>query len=172
MISLVTICHHRKLLQYYWLYSPYCTFHLPDIYFLPGSFYLLISLSLAYFIHFPTFSLLKVKVLVAQLCLTLCDPMNCSLLGSSVYGILQARILEWVGVPFSRGSSQTGEWTQVSHTADRFFTIWATRETQLWYLPICSLFLWAFLSFRFVHLFCCLDFTFKWNHIVLVIVWL
>ena len=45
-------------------------------------------------------------VLVAQLCLILCDPMDCSLPGSSVPGILQARILEWVAVPFSRGSFQ------------------------------------------------------------------
>ena len=43
------------------------------------------------------------KVLVAQLCLTLCNPMGCSPLGSSVHGILQARILEWVAIPFSRG---------------------------------------------------------------------
>ena len=47
----------------------------------------------------------KVKVLVAQLCLTLCDPMDHSLSSSSVHGILQARILEWVSIPFSRGSS-------------------------------------------------------------------
>ena len=47
----------------------------------------------------------KVKVLVAQLCLTLCDPMDCSLPGLSVHGILQARILEWVVIPFSRGSN-------------------------------------------------------------------
>ena len=46
------------------------------------------------------------KVLVAQLCLTLCDLMDCSPLGSSVHGIFQARILEWVAIPFSRGSSQ------------------------------------------------------------------
>ena len=44
-------------------------------------------------------------VLVAQSCPTLCDPMDCSLPGSSVHGILQARILEWVDMPFSRGSS-------------------------------------------------------------------
>ena len=44
--------------------------------------------------------------LVTQLCLTLCDPMDCSLPGSSVHGILQARILEQVVIPFSRGSSQ------------------------------------------------------------------
>ena len=48
----------------------------------------------------------KVKVLVAQSCLTLCDPMDYNLPGSSVHGILQARILEWVAIPFSRGSSQ------------------------------------------------------------------
>ena len=47
----------------------------------------------------------KVKLFVAQLCLTLCDPMDCSLPCSSVHGILQARILEWVAMPFSRGSS-------------------------------------------------------------------
>ena len=48
---------------------------------------------------------LYVLCLVIQLCLTLCDPMNCSLPGSSVHGILQTRILEWVVMPFSRGSS-------------------------------------------------------------------
>ena len=48
----------------------------------------------------------KVTVLVAQPCPTLCNSMNCNLPGSSVYGILQARILEWIAVPFSRGSSQ------------------------------------------------------------------
>ena len=48
---------------------------------------------------------LKVKVLVAQLCLTLCNPMDCSPPGFSVYGILQARILEWVAISFARTSS-------------------------------------------------------------------
>ena len=51
----------------------------------------------------------KVKVLVAQSCLTLCSPMDCSLPGSSVHEILQARILEWVAIPFSRGSSQSSQ---------------------------------------------------------------
>ena len=46
-----------------------------------------------------------VRVLVVQLCPTLREPMDCSLPGSSVHGILQARILEWVAIPFSRGSS-------------------------------------------------------------------
>ena len=45
----------------------------------------------------------KKAVLIAQLCLTLCDPVDCSLSGSFVHGILQARILEWVAIPFSRG---------------------------------------------------------------------
>ena len=55
-------------------------------------------------------------VLHAQLCPTLCDPMDCSPPGSSVHGILQARILEWVAIPFSRGSSQPRDQTQVSCT--------------------------------------------------------
>ena len=50
-------------------------------------------------------SLSLLKVFVAQSCLTLCDRMDCSPPGSSVHGILQARILEWVAVPFSRGYS-------------------------------------------------------------------
>ena len=65
---------------------------------------------------------------VAQLCLTLCDPMNCSLPVSSIHGVFQARVLEWIAISFSRGSSQPGDRTQVSWTAGRCFTIWATRE--------------------------------------------
>ena len=65
----------------------------------------------------------KVKVLVTQSCLTLGDPMDCSLPGSSVQGILQARILEWVAISFTRGSSQSRDQTRVSHTAGRLFTI-------------------------------------------------
>ena len=56
----------------------------------------------------------NVKILVTQLCLTLCDPMGCSLPGSSVHGILQARILEWVAIPYSRGSFQPRDQTQSS----------------------------------------------------------
>ena len=56
------------------------------------------------------------------------DPMDCSLPGPSVYGILQARILAWVAIPFSRGSSQPGDQTQVPRIGGRFFTIWAIRE--------------------------------------------
>ena len=70
--------------------------------------------------------------LVAQLCPTLHDPMGCSPPGSSVHGILQVRILEWVAMTSSRGSSQPRDWTPVSRVAGGFFTIWATREA-LWY---------------------------------------
>ena len=59
---------------------------------------------------------------VTQSCPTLWTP------GFSVHGILQVRILEWVTMNFSRGSSWPMDWTWVSHTADGFFTIWATRE--------------------------------------------
>ena len=64
-----------------------------------------------------------VKALVTQSCLTLCDPMDISLPGSSVHVILQARIMEWVPIPFSRGSSQLRDQTQVSCTAGGFFTV-------------------------------------------------
>ena len=69
------------------------------------------------------------KVLVIRLCPTLSNPMNCSPWGSSVLGILQTRILEWVAISFSRGSSQPEDWTQVSCTAGRFFTIWTTKTS-------------------------------------------
>ena len=69
---------------------------------------------------------------VAQSCPTPCGPVDCSPPGSSLHGILQARILEWVAISFSRGSSQPRDWTRVSSIAGGFFTIWATRETQRW----------------------------------------
>ena len=65
----------------------------------------------------------EVKVLVAQLCLILCDPVDSSPLGSSVHEILQARILKWVAISFSRGSSQLRNQAQVSYVAGSFFTI-------------------------------------------------
>ena len=57
--------------------------------------------------------------------------MDCSPPGSSVHGILQGRTLEWIAIPFSRGSSQLRDQTRVSYIAGRFFTIWATREAHL-----------------------------------------
>ena len=65
---------------------------------------------------------------VAQSCLTLSDPMDCSLPGSSNHGIFQARVPEWVAIPFSRGSSWPRDRTLVSCIAGRGFTLWATRE--------------------------------------------
>ena len=65
---------------------------------------------------------------VAQSCPTLCDPVDCNLLGFSVHGILQARILEWIAISFSRGSSWPRDWTRVSHIGGRRFNLWATRE--------------------------------------------
>ena len=60
---------------------------------------------------------------VTQSCPTFCDPMDCSLPGSSVHGIFQERVLEWVAISFSRGSSQPRDGTRVSHTAGRCFTV-------------------------------------------------
>ena len=65
---------------------------------------------------------------VAQSCLTLCNPMDCSLPASSIHEIFQARILESVAISFSRGSFQPRDQTPISHTAGRLFAIWATRE--------------------------------------------
>jgi len=62
--------------------------------------------------------------------LTLCDPVDCSLPGSSVHGILQARTLEWVAIPFSRGSSRPRDQTCISCTGSRFFTNCATWEVR------------------------------------------
>ena len=68
---------------------------------------------------------MKVKLLS---CVQLCDTMDCSLPCSSVHGIFQARVLEWVAISFSRGSSQPRDWTWVSHIVVRCFTIWTTRS--------------------------------------------
>ena len=66
------------------------------------------------------------EVKVAQLCLTLYDPMD-----YTVHGILQARILEWVAFPFSKGSSQPRDRNQVPHISGGVFNSWATRQTQV-----------------------------------------
>ena len=66
----------------------------------------------------------------AQSCPTLFDPMDCSLPGSSVHGIFQAIVLEWIAISFSRGSSWPRDWTRGSCIVDRCFTVWATRELE------------------------------------------
>ena len=65
-------------------------------------------------------------------CIRLCDPKDCSLPGSSVYGILQVRVLKWTAISSPRGSFRSRDWTQVSFIAGRFFTNWTTREAQKW----------------------------------------
>ena len=71
---------------------------------------------------------LQAECLVAQSCLTLFDPLDCSPPGSSVHGNLQARILQWIATPFPRGSSQSRSRTWVSCLAGWSFTIWTPRE--------------------------------------------
>ena len=83
-----------------------------------------------YFLVFYTFCESE-WVKFDQSCLTVCDPMDHSLPGSFVHGILKARILEWVAIPFSSGTSQPRDQTPVSCIAGRFFAIWATREILL-----------------------------------------
>ena len=78
--------------------------------------------------NFPTV-LHKYKVKLFS-CIWLCDPIDCSLPGSSIHGIFLARVLEWVAISFSREFSQPRDWTWVSHIAGRRFTVWATREAQ------------------------------------------
>ena len=87
---------------------------------------------------------------------TLCYPVDCNLMGSSVHGILQTRILEWAAISSSRGSPWPRAWTQVSCKGGRFFTLWATRETlliPLWISPsLKSLWLplWAYFLLKLI----------------------
>ena len=66
--------------------------------------------------------------LVTKSCPTVCDPMDCSPPGSSLHGISQARIVEWIAIPFSRGSLQPRDQTQFFRTAGGSFTSWVKRE--------------------------------------------
>ena len=87
-------------------------------------------------------------MLVAQSCPTLCDPMDCSPPGSSVHEIFQARILEWVAISFSRGSSQPRDRTRVSCTAG-FKVSWKTCQIGEGTM-VTSLFAW-FQSLQYIH---------------------
>ena len=80
-------------------------------------------------------------MLVTQLCPALCNPMNCSPSGSFDLGILQARILEWVAISFSKGSSWPRDETWVSCNSGRLFTIWARREAFLLFKELLLTFL-------------------------------
>ena len=94
----------------------------------------------------------KVSVLVTQLCPDLCNFMDyTSPPGSSVHGVLQAKILEWIAILFSRGSSQPRDWTLVSCIAGGFFTLWATRETLIWE------------NNRYMHMYNWITLQYTWN---------
>ena len=99
-----------------------------SLWFLSSMFYSSLSTGL---LRRPLVDLsLKVKseVLVPQSCPTLCNPIDCGLKGSFLHEILQARILEWIAIPFSRGSSWPRDQIWVSCTDSRFLIIWTTRE--------------------------------------------
>ena len=102
-----------------------------------------------------------VCVWVAQSCLTLCDPRDYSPPGSSVHEILQARILEWVAISFSRESSQPRGLTRVSHIAGRFFTVWIIKETH----PVFSTpFIKEIILFTLYVLALCLKINWSYKH--------
>ena len=96
-------------------------------------FFLELSVLCAHLIGLNIHLLLLACVLVAQTCLTLCNPIDCSPASSCAHGIFQASILEWVAISFSRGGSfRPKDWTHVScvsYIAGRFFTRWAIQET-------------------------------------------
>ena len=97
---------------------------------------------------------------VAQSCPTLCDPVDCSPPGFSVHGILQARILEWVAISFSRESSRPRDRTQVSRIGGRRFNLWATREASYcWVIEFLIVLLYE--GFVMVALFC------EWNGLLI-----
>ena len=124
------------------------------------------------------------KALIAQLCLILFDPVNCSPPGSSIHGVLQTRILEWVATPFSRGSSWPSNQTRDSRITGGFFTVWATRETPYphdIYFITGGLHLLTHFACIFhpptpcsaaVGVVFVLGFTYKWDHMMLVFLWL
>ena len=87
------------------------------------------GLQIFYKVHIYIFPMIyNTTTEVAQLCPTLCTSVDCCPPGSSVHGILQARLLEWVANSFSRRSSRPRDRAQVSHIAGRRFNLWATRE--------------------------------------------
>ena len=92
-----------------------------------------------------------VCVLAAQSGLTVRDPMDRSPPGSSVHGVPQPRIVEWVAMPFSRRSSQLRDRTPITCSTGRFFTIWATREIYIITYYICK----AYILCMYVHLYIC-----------------
>ena len=94
---------------------------------------------------------------VTQSCPILCDLVDCSLPGSSIHGVLQAIIPEWVAISFSRESSRPRDWTQVSRIAGRCLTLWATREA--WFHLLKS----YFMSYTNISSFLCISAVSKYT---------
>ena len=122
---------------FFFFFKFYFTYHLLTFFYFAYLLYLLLlsvipvistTRNFVQFAHWLTPSAWNTswsEVKAAQPCPTLCNPMN-----YTFHGILQARILEWVAFPFSRGSSQPRDWIQVSRIAGWFFTSWTTRDVQ------------------------------------------
>ena len=102
--------------------------------------------SLKYTMHMGECIFVCDLYLVAQSCPTLCHLMDYSPPGSSVHGIIQASILEWVAMPSSKGSSQPKDPTQVSHIAGEFFTVWATREVHIYVYMYVNVYMYKVIS--------------------------
>ena len=104
-----------------------------------------------------SFLVCKSESEVVQSCRTLCNPMDYSLPGFSVHGIFQARVLEWVAIAFSRGSSRPRDRTWVSRIVGKRFILWATREvpffSSLYFYFIACFVLLKHLSFLHIELF-------------------
>ena len=107
----------------------------------------------------------KVKVLITQLCPTFCGPTDCSPPVFSVHGILQARLLEWIAILFSRGSSWPRNWIQVSCIAGRFLKVLVCcfyhilRKTAWLDLALCQT-IWCFFSLNFIFFICSVELIF------------
>ena len=108
------------------------------------------SLYIHTYIHTCILLCVCVCVLVTQSWLAICDPMDRSLPGSSVHEILQARILEWVTIPFSRGSSWPRDKTWFSSNEDRFFIIWATWKTHMCVCVCVCIYIYIYI-YKYIH---------------------
>ena len=108
------------------IYQNICSYCRSSVVLIAVNLYGVNVFKLTYFVYIPCMQ--ESESEVTQSCLILCDPMDCSLRGSSVHGNFHARILEWVAISFSKRSSRPRDQTWVSCIADRCFTIWATRE--------------------------------------------
>ena len=112
-----------------------------------------------------------VLYLVARSCLTLCDPMNCSLLGSTVHGVFQARVLEWIAISFSGVSSWPRDPTLgscVSCIAGELSTCWATGEAISW--PYVRVYFWTCESFPLICVSIFTPVSYCFDHYVVVLV--